>query len=68
MGVFLCLKDIIPYIIIIVAVVLIRSVLVTPVRVTGYSMYPTFDDGQILLILYQKPTYYSHFYYSYLEL
>ena len=44
------LKDIIPYIVIIVAVVLIRSFLVTPVRVAGYSMYPTFDDGQILIL------------------
>lgn len=51
------LKDIIPYIIIIVAVVLIRSFLVTPVRVTGYSMYPTFDDGQILILNKTKNEY-----------
>lgn len=51
------LKDIIPYIVIIVAVVLIRSFLVTPVRVTGYSMYPTFDDGQILILNKTKNEY-----------
>lgn len=51
------IKDIIPYIIIIVAVVLIRSFLVTPVRVTGYSMYPTFDDGQILILNKTKKEY-----------
>lgn len=51
------LKDIIPYIVIIVTVVLIRSFLVTPVRVAGYSMYPTFDDGQILILNKTKKEY-----------
>lgn len=44
------LKEIIPYILIILVVVLIRSFVVTPVRVSGLSMYPTFDDGQILIL------------------
>lgn len=51
------IKDIIPYISIILIVVLIRSFIVTPVRVTGYSMYPTFDDGQILILNKTKKEY-----------
>lgn len=44
------LKEIIPYIIIVVVVVLIRSFIVTPVQVDGESMYPTLDDKQILIL------------------
>lgn len=43
-------KEIIPYIIIIVVVVLIRSFIITPVQVDGESMYPTLDDKQILIL------------------
>ncbi len=44
------LKDIIPYIVIIIAVVLFRSYIITPVEVEGTSMYSTLDNGEILLL------------------
>lgn len=43
-------KDITPYCIIILVVVLIRAFLVTPVRVQGSSMVPTLEGGEILLL------------------
>ena len=43
-------KELCPYIIIIIVVVLIRSYIVTPVIVSGDSMVPTLDDKQILLL------------------
>ena len=44
------LKELIPYIIIILLVVIIRSYLVTPVIVSGDSMVPTLKDKQLLLL------------------
>ena len=44
------IKELIPYIIIIVVVVLIRSYIITPVIVVGDSMVPTLKDNQILLL------------------
>lgn len=44
------LKEIYPYIIIIVVVVLIRTFIVTPVRVKGDSMVPNLKNGEILLL------------------
>ncbi len=44
------IKESIPYILIILAVILIRSYIVTPVRVDGDSMKPSFEDGQIVLL------------------
>ena len=44
------IKDIYPYLIAIIIIVLIRSFIVTPVRVSGQSMYPTFEGGEILLL------------------
>ena len=44
------IKEAIPYIVIILVVVLIRSFIVTPVRVSGTSMYPTLDNGQVLIL------------------
>lgn len=44
------IKEIVPYIIIIVTVVFIRTFIITPVRVDGLSMYPTLKDGEILLL------------------
>ena len=43
-------KGLIPYIIIIVVVVLIRSFIITPIKVDGQSMYSTLSDGDILLL------------------
>ncbi len=39
-----------PYIIIVIVVVLIRSFIATPVRVDGDSMYKTFEGGNILVL------------------
>lgn len=44
------IKELIPYVIIIVTVVLIRTFIVTPVQVDGISMYPTLKDNEILLL------------------
>lgn len=44
------IKEIIPYVIIIIVVVLIRTFIITPVRVDGDSMHPTLLDGEILLL------------------
>ncbi len=44
------LKSIIPYLVIIVAVVFIRTFIATPVRVDGRSMNPTLQDGDILIL------------------
>lgn len=44
------LKELIPYLIIVVVVVLIRTFLVTPVFVVGDSMVPTLKDKQVLLL------------------
>lgn len=44
------IKELIPYVIIVLVVVLIRTFLVTPVIVSGDSMVPTLKDKQILLL------------------
>ena len=44
------IKEIVPYIVIIVVVVLIRLFVATPVRVDGDSMNPTLSNNQILLL------------------
>lgn len=44
------LKECMPYLIIIVVVILIRTFIVTPVKVQGTSMVPTLEDNQILLL------------------
>lgn len=43
-------KEIIPYIVIIVVVVLIRSFIVTPVQVDGSSMKPTLKNNDVLIL------------------
>ena len=49
------IKELLPYVVIIIVVVLIRSFLVTPVIVRGDSMDETLHDGEILLL--DKTTY-----------
>ena len=44
------LKGIVPYIVIIIVVVLIRTFLVTPIRVDGPSMNPTLNNGDIMIL------------------
>ena len=48
--VFKVLKEIIPYILILVAVILIRTYLVTPVIVSGESMKPTLAGGEVMIL------------------
>lgn len=43
-------KEILPYLIIIVVVIIVRTFIVTPVRVDGSSMDPTLHHGDILLL------------------
>ena len=43
-------KNIIPYLIIIIVVILIRSFIITPVQVVGSSMSPTLTNGQVLIL------------------
>ena len=44
------IKELVPYVVIIVIVVLFRTYIATPVRVDGDSMNPTLIDGQILIL------------------
>lgn len=44
------IKEIIPYIIIVIVVVLLRLFIITPVQVIGNSMSPTLENGEILLL------------------
>lgn len=43
-------KEWLPYLIIIIVVILIRSYIVTPVIVRGDSMYDTLKDGEVLFL------------------
>ena len=43
-------KELVPYVLIVIVVVLIRTFLVTPVIVSGDSMVPTLKDKQLLLL------------------
>lgn len=44
------IKELYPYIIIIIVVILTRSFIITPVIVSGKSMLPNFNDGELLLV------------------
>lgn len=44
------IKDLIPYVVIVVIVVLFRTFIATPVIVSGSSMDPTLKNGQILIL------------------
>lgn len=44
------IKELYPYILIIVIVVIIRTFIVTPVIVSGSSMKPNLDNGELLLV------------------
>lgn len=44
------IKEWVPYIVIIIVVVLIRTYIVTPVIVRGDSMYNTLEDGEVLFL------------------
>ncbi len=44
------IKGIIPYIIILIIVIIVRSFIVTPVRVNGESMEETLHEGEMLIL------------------
>lgn len=44
------LKELIPYVIILIAVILIRTFLFTPIYVRGSSMKPTLSGGEVMLL------------------
>lgn len=44
------LKELMGYVIIIVSIISIRAFIVTPVMVSGNSMYPTLENGELLLL------------------
>lgn len=44
------IKELIPYVIIFIVVILIRSFLATPVIVSGSSMVPNFHNGEVLIL------------------
>lgn len=44
------LRELLPYVIIVLVVVLIRTFIMTPVQVDGASMYPTLEDKEILIL------------------
>jgi len=44
------IKELIPYVVIVIVVILVRSFLITPVIVRGDSMDETLHDGEILLL------------------
>lgn len=43
-------KEIVPYILVIILVLLIKHYLASPIRVNGSSMYPTLKDGDIMIL------------------
>lgn len=44
------IREIIPYLIIILVVVTLRTFIVTPIMVSGESMVPTLDGGELMLL------------------
>ena len=44
------IKELIPYVIIIIVVVIIRSFIITPIIVRGTSMNPTLIDGEVMIL------------------
>lgn len=44
------IKELYPYVIIVVVVILVRTFIITPVIVSGNSMLPNFNDGELLLV------------------
>lgn len=44
------IKELYPYVVIIVLVVLLRTFIITPVVVSGASMEPNLEDGNLLLV------------------
>ncbi len=44
------LKELLPYIIILIVVILVRTFLITPIKVNGNSMYDTLDGTEFMIL------------------
>lgn len=44
------LFDLFPYLVVVIVVILIRTYIATPIRVTGTSMEPTLYEGQVMIL------------------
>lgn len=44
------IKSLMPYVVIVIVVIFIRTFIVTPVKVNGTSMYPTLEGNEIMLL------------------
>ncbi len=44
------IKELIPYVIIVIVVFLIRTYIITPVKVQGTSMNPTLKNGEVMIL------------------
>lgn len=44
------IKNLIPYVVIIIIVLLFKKYVMSPIRVNGDSMYPTLTDGDIMIL------------------
>lgn len=44
------IKELVPYVVITVVVILVRMFIISPVRVDGTSMYPTLSNNEFLLL------------------
>lgn len=49
-GLVSSLKELIPYIVILVVVIVIRTYLITPIKVQGQSMYPTLNGKEFMIL------------------
>ena len=43
-------KELLPYILILVGVILLKQFVITPIMVEGTSMYPTLEDGDTMIL------------------
>ena len=43
-------KELVPYVVILIFVILIKTYIITPIRVNGDSMNPTLEDGEIMIL------------------
>ena len=50
------IKVLLPYIVIVVAVLFVKAFIVTPIKVNGESMSPTLEEGDIMIL--NKTAYY----------
>lgn len=45
------LKELIPYVVILIIVLVIRTFIFTPIKVNGESMVPTLDGGELMILI-----------------